>query len=465
MKISSNYLFYMFRLVLIVADFILINLVFGFVFMYLTSSYDFTGTMFKHYLLLINVLWLLSANFFEMYKEKNITRSGLIYKTTIKSFLLHISLVLSYMEFTTDTNLSYYFLGMFYSALGMAFIASRLVGTLLEVGLKRKFNSKKQVAVLGNNHTAGHLAEFFKSNKNNFNFEGFLNEEIDSYVDKNGKLLPEVIGALEIAFKKGIKEIYVPLTMGLVEAGKLLNEAEKQCIRLKFVPICSEKSIYSHLKVDDMGEFQVISLRKEPLEDMDNRFKKRFFDILFSSLVIIFLLSWLYPLIAVIIKMQSKGPVLFKQLRSGRDNKTFTCLKFRTMCVNTDSDSVQATKDDKRVTAFGAFMRKTSIDELPQFFNVLMGNMSVVGPRPHMLVHTEKYSAIIAEFMVRHFTKPGITGWAQVNGFRGETKKPMQMKKRVEHDIWYLGNWSAILDVKIVFLTVFNVIKGESNAY
>ncbi len=135
------------------------------------------------------------------------------------------------------------------------------------------------------------------------------------------------------------------------------------------------------------------------------------------------------------------------------------------MCVNSESDSAQATKDDKRVTPFGAFMRKTSIDELPQFFNVLMGDMSVVGPRPHMLTHTEKYSAIITEFMVRHFTKPGITGWAQVNGLRGETKKPVQMKKRVEHDIWYLGNWSPILDIKIVFMTVFNVFKGESNAY
>lgn len=465
MKISNNYMLYTFRLVLMAADFILINLVFGFVFMHVTSSNDFSGSLFKHYLLLVNMLWLLSANFFGMYKEKNITRSGLIYKTTIKSFLLHILLVVSYVEFTTDTNLSYHFLGMLYSALGMALIASRFVGTLFEVVIKRKLNSRKLVAVLGNTRTAGHLAKFFENNKNSFAFEGFLNDEIEAYVDNKGKLLPEVTSALEQAVKRGIKEIYVPLTMGLVEAGKLLNEVEKQCIRLKFVPVCSEKSVYSHLKVDDMGEFQVISLRKEPLEDMDNRFKKRFFDILFSSLVIIFLLSWLYPIIAILIKLQSKGPVLFKQLRSGRDNKTFTCLKFRTMCVNADSDSVQATKDDKRVTALGAFMRKTSIDELPQFFNVLMGNMSVVGPRPHMLTHTEKYSAIITEFMVRHFTKPGITGWAQVNGHRGETKVPVQMKRRVEHDIWYLGNWSAILDVKIVFLTVFNVFKGESNAY
>jgi putative colanic acid biosysnthesis UDP-glucose lipid carrier transferase len=176
-------------------------------------------------------------------------------------------------------------------------------------------------------------------------------------------------------------------------------------------------------------------------------------------------LSWFTPLMALIIKLDSKGPVFFKQLRSGKDNRSFHCLKFRSMAVNQDADHKQASRGDTRITRVGAFIRKTSIDELPQFFNVLMGDMSVVGPRPHMLKHTSDYSELIEKFMVRHFLTPGITGWAQVKGLRGETKDPEYMEKRVEADIWYLENWSFLLDMKIIVLTVWQAITGNKNAF
>jgi len=170
-------------------------------------------------------------------------------------------------------------------------------------------------------------------------------------------------------------------------------------------------------------------------------------------------------LLAFLIKLSSNGPVLFTQLRSGRDNKPFTCYKFRSMFVNGEQNSLQATKDDPRVTKIGAFLRKTSLDEFPQFFNVLLGHMSIVGPRPHMLSHTEQYSNLIDQFMVRHFIKPGITGWAQINGLRGETKTVNDMHERVKADVWYMENWSFPLDLKIIFMTAFNVLHGEKNAY
>ena len=198
---------------------------------------------------------------------------------------------------------------------------------------------------------------------------------------------------------------------------------------------------------------------------MSNRFKKRVFDLIFSSLVIIFVLSWLYPILAVLIKIQSKGPVLFKQQRSGINDQPFWCYKFRSMRMNDDSHKKQATKGDPRITSIGNFLRKTSLDEMPQFFNVFLGSMSVVGPRPHMLRHTEEYSAVISQYMVRQFVKPGITGWAQVNGYRGETKDDSAMESRVEHDIWYLEHWSSLLDIQIIFMTVINVFHGEENAY
>ena len=233
---------------------------------------------------------------------------------------------------------------------------------------------------------------------------------------------------------------------------------------LKFVPDF-RMFVNRNIHVDIVESIPILSFRSEPLEDIVASSKKRLFDVLFSLFIIIFLLSWLLPILAILIKLNSRGPVFFVQLRSGKDNKEFRCFKFRTLTVNADSDSKQVTRDDTRFTKFGKFLRKTSLDELPQFFNVFLGDMSVVGPRPHMLKHTEDYSRLLDEYMIRHFVKPGVTGWAQVNGFRGEIKEEEQLRKRIEHDIWYLENWSLWLDVRIIFLTFYVTFKGDKNAF
>ena len=202
-----------------------------------------------------------------------------------------------------------------------------------------------------------------------------------------------------------------------------------------------------------------------PLDESRNQFIKRIFDIIFSSAFLILIMSWLLPIITIIIKLDSKGPVFFRQLRSGESNKPFWCFKFRTMIVNLESDSKQATKDDPRITKLGHFLRMTSIDELPQFINVFIGNMSVVGPRPHMLRHTEEYSRLIEKFLGRHYVKPGITGLAQCMGYRGETKDLTDMENRVRLDRYYIENWTFWLDIKIIFLTVVSLIRGSDKAF
>lgn len=202
-----------------------------------------------------------------------------------------------------------------------------------------------------------------------------------------------------------------------------------------------------------------------PLDHLQNQRIKRIFDVLFSTAFLILIMSWLLPIIAVIIKMDSPGPVFFGQQRSGHENKPFKCLKFRSMRVNHDSDQKQATKNDPRITKLGAFLRKSSIDELPQFFNVFWGDMSVIGPRPHMLKHTEEYSKLIEKFMGRHYVKPGITGLAQCMGYRGETQTVQDMENRVRLDRYYIENWSFWLDIKIIFLTVVSLIRGSDKAY
>ncbi|MBQ3190955.1 MAG: undecaprenyl-phosphate glucose phosphotransferase [Bacteroides sp] len=216
---------------------------------------------------------------------------------------------------------------------------------------------------------------------------------------------------------------------------------------------------------DTVGDVPVLSLHREPLNEFDNRIIKRAFDFLASGIFLCTVFPFIYLIVGAIIKITSPGPIFFKQKRNGINGKEFWCYKFRSMKVNKDADKIQATKNDPRKTKFGDFMRKTNIDELPQLINVFLGDMSLVGPRPHMLKHTEEYSKLIDNYMVRHFVKPGITGWAQVTGYRGETKELHQMEGRVKADIWYMEHWSFLLDLHIIYKTFANVIIGEKNAY
>lgn len=246
---------------------------------------------------------------------------------------------------------------------------------------------------------------------------------------------------------------------------KLLSQCNETGIRIRFVMMKGfwNNTSYSGRKTHSVGFFEMFNPQEIPLDNLTLRIEKRIFDILFSLGVILFIFSWLYPIIFLLIKLNSKGPVFFKQKRTGINNKTFTCLKFRTMTINREADTQQAQVNDARVTSIGRFLRRTNIDELPQFFNVFLGNMSVVGPRPHMLKHTEQYSELISHYKVRHFVKPGITGWAQVNGYRGLTDELWKMEKRVEYDMEYLEKWDLLSDVRIILMTLFGR-KAYNNA-
>ncbi len=247
------------------------------------------------------------------------------------------------------------------------------------------------------------------------------------------------------------------------EIVKLMKFCDKNIVHFFYVPRMSGNFLLN-LQPEQLGETMVFTNHHEPLSQPFNQFVKRTFDIVVSLVVCIILLPFI-PIIAWCIKRQSPGPIFFKQDRTGHNGKTFTCLKFRSMHVNSEADSLQATKDDPRKFPFGNFIRKTNIDEFPQFFNVLIGDMSIVGPRPHMLAHTEQYGSIIDKYMVRHFSRPGITGYAQVNGCRGETKELWQMEERIQKDVWYIENWTFWLDIKIIFKTALTLFIPDKQAY
>ena len=316
----------------------------------------------------------------------------------------------------------------------------------------------RKTIIIGNNDSVNELKKFFIAqkelgyeNRKTFNFKS--PEELD---------LDECFNFIK---SRNIDEVYCSANELSENQIKLLIQfCENNFKILKFI---SERGglLSKKLKTDTYGLSTVQSLREMPLSNDYNTFLKRLFDIIFSFLVITLLLSWLTPLIALLIKLESSGPVFFKQTRNGIKYKEFTCFKFRSMIENSDADIQQATKNDLRVTRLGKILRKTSLDELPQFFNVLIGDMSVVGPRPHMTRENERYSKTVNKFMVRHFVKPGITGLAQVKGYRGEIETEEDIVNRVKYDIYYLENWSLLLDLNIVFLTSINFITGQKKAY
>ena len=345
------------------------------------------------------------------------------------------------------------------------FSAALLVNRVLFLSIRKKYKHafvrKNRIALVGEN-------QYFNIFENYIQEGSFDYTVIAKYEKKDLNLYSDAPEQSTIynMWLKGVNEIYCNLAdYTKTDLQQLLNEADKYMIRVKFIPA------FLHLfdrrvRFNQLGEIPVISVRTEPLSADRNKIVKRAFDIAFSLMVIVLILSWLLPIIWLVIKIESKGPLLFKQKRSGMDNRPFSCFKFRSMEANNQgADNVQATKNDKRITKAGAFLRKTSMDELPQFFNVLRGTMSVVGPRPHMLAHTDQYRKVVDEYMIRHYVKPGITGLAQVSGCRGETKDLSAMQKRVEYDIEYIENWNFFSDLKIIFLTVWNVVKGEENAF
>lgn len=226
-----------------------------------------------------------------------------------------------------------------------------------------------------------------------------------------------------------------------------------------------DEILNSQIFLDSTITGQKYNVRRNPQNQIFNRMLKRGFDITFSLLAIILVGSWLFPILAVFVMFDSKGSAFYLQRRSGKNNTVFNCIKFRTMKFEKQARFKAATKNDNRVTRLGSFLRKTSLDELPQLFNVLSGEMSIVGPRPHAIETDIEYKKMVAKYDYRLAVKPGITGLAQSKGYRGETLRPIDMSNRIRIDIFYIENWSFSLDIKIIFLTILNIFKGDKNAY
>ena len=452
------------NLFVLLGDLIHINLCF-FIANYLSFSTFYLEDKFIILIFLYNLCWL-SFSKTHIYNLSRIVRLEQVFKALYVSVFLHM-LVISFLSYafreTMDIRWGYWFFIYCYLFNVVFLSAWRLFASYLIKNYRRMGYSYRNVVIIGEGFSVGKLSDIFITEKHyGYKLLKVFNSESSL---RKGDLFDNISNSLSFIKNNDIHEVY--FAMSLVDSD-IFADVSKYCnnnlIRLKILPDFGNYLPFKFY-VNFFGSIPVLSLIKEPLQKVFLRFLKRIFDVVFSFFIIIFSLFFLFPWIVLMIKLTSKGPVLFRQKRSGLDNNIFVCYKFRTLFVSENNNINQIKKNDSRVTKFGSFLRRTSLDEIPQFFNVLKGEMSVVGPRPHMLIHTKEYSSIVRNYMLRHLVKPGITGQAQVNGYRGEIKHVEDIKKRVQLDIWYINNWSFFLDLKLIFKTFFMIFLGDEKAY
>ncbi len=414
-----------------------------------------------YYLLYQCITWIIIAFFVKFYDVYRFTTPVEIITKLIKQAAIFLLVIIAFFPFAKTSIFSGKAIAIFIT---ISFLVIILFKYLLFYNLKKyrlvTGSNFRNAVIIGYTPESIRLKEVFDTRQDyGYRFQGYFSDK---------KQNPEIKGKIddlkEFVILNKIDEIYCSLNEISNDRLKDLVEfADDNKKAIKFIP--DSKEIFSkNLKVDYYELFPVLSLQKTQLHNPTIKGIKRAFDIFFSLFVIIFILSWLIPLIAILILIESKGPIFFKQGRPGLDENEFFCYKFRSMQVNETTEK-EASKNDPRVTKMGKFMRKSSIDELPQFFNVLMGDMSVVGPRPHLWSQNKSYASKVKKYMVRHYVKPGITGLAQVKGYRGEIETDEDMINRIKFDVFYIENWSIVMDIKIIIQTVINIFKGEDKAY
>lgn len=426
---------------------------------------------FTTYFITANVAYVIALQAITISLHHRQAQPAKVLSNTSRTSLIFTILYTSFLGMFTQTNIPDFWESLFLGT--MIFITTSVERLFLRTYIIHLRNSGRDTVkdiILGSGEMAQKAAYIMGDNWNGYHLMGYFarpdsqqlnirpdGTKLERLGDKN-----DIMSYIE---KNHIDEIYISeVPSGTTGFKSLMQLCDKEMIRMYYMP-STFYGEFRKAKVKEFGDIYVLSQYNEPLLDLRNRMQKRIFDLIVSLLFLCTLFPFILAIVYIVSKITMPGPLFFKQKRTGYDGRDFYCYKFRSMKVNKDSDTVQAVKNDPRVTKWGAFMRHTNIDELPQFINVLKGDMSIVGPRPHMLAHTDYYSELISDYMIRHYVKPGITGWAQTHGERGETKTVDDMRRRVEKDIWYIEHWSFWLDIQIIIKTVSDAIHGDDKAY
>ena len=441
------------RPLIIFIDLIIINSV-----IFVISDYEYLNFVFLSY---ITVSWLFIGyytKFYNVYRYTHITKLG----TLIMSQFFVFSLgYLSYFTIFKEGIVVNNQLIIFLSIISLITFFKFCIFLLLKK-YRLKGKNYRNIILFGDVSSAKILENLFHNrNDLGYRFYGFFSDK----TFKSKKYLGLLKNGFNYVLENKIDEIYFDSSQ-ISESFliKIRQFTENHKLELRLIP--KNKAIYSKDYIlEYFGIIPILKPKSLPFERIETHILKRIFDLFFASIVCLLVLSWLFPILWIIIKTDSKGPLFFKQKRDGIKGKQFYCYKLRSMKVNDESDIISASINDKRITKVGAFLRKTSLDELPQFYNVILGDMSVVGPRPHINIQTKKYVNEVKNYLVRNSVKPGITGLAQISGYRGEVVRKSDIENRVRLDIFYIENWSFFLDIKIIIKTIFNVFKDEEKAY
>jgi putative colanic acid biosynthesis UDP-glucose lipid carrier transferase len=423
-----------------------------------------TGPFHMQSIIFNNLAWLFAYHISTYYARNKQTWTARLIKTTSSAFSLLLLFNWAFYS-TVQPYQNINFIIAWLLGFGIYLLFFRTIAVNARRILLGNNNLSRKIAIIGNNATTDQLLHQFDRKASLYTLAGIFDDDNDHTDPQGRQVTGRISDCINFCIENQVREIYTTISP---EKDKRINEiaevAERNFIQFNLVP---DISYYLHMKtqIDQDAELPVLCLTPHPEANIAGLIQKRLFDVLFSAFVIVFILSWLAPILALLIKLESPGPVFFKQMRTGKNGRPFLCFKFRSLKMNSEADSRQVTVNDERYTRIGKFMRKTNLDELPQFFNVLLGDMSVVGSRPHMLKHTEDFSRLHRHYMLRHYIKPGLTGWAQINGYRGEIKAKEQLIKRVDCDIWYMENWDFWLDMRIVLQTLSSTFKGDKNAY
>lgn len=437
------------RPIIIFIDLLVINLL---VLVCLRSAMSNIG-----YHLILSTFWLVVAYYIGFYEVYRTTKETTIFTKLLKQFLFISLITFAYVgfkyKFVTTKEIFTYILVSFVLVGFFKF----LVFFLLKKYRIHYRGNIRSVIIIGSKQNTLELVNYFTQNP-------YLGYVIVKHFDVKKDKTLSIQDIFEFISDNKIEEVYASLDdLSKSETENLIEFTDNNFLTLRLIPD-NKSTLYRNLAVQYYGIIPIIVLRKIPLEIEVNSRLKRSFDIVFSLFVIVFVLSWLTIILGLLIKLESRGPIFFKQNRPGLKEKDFLCYKFRSMMINKTTEQ-EATRNDPRVTKIGKFIRKTSIDELPQFFNVLLGDMSVVGPRPHLWTQNKVYGTKVKKYMIRHHVKPGVTGLAQVRGYRGEIETDDDMVNRIKYDVFYIENWSLFMDIKIIALTIINIFKGEEKAY
>lgn len=389
--------------------------------------------------------WLLATNW---------TKFRRIYLGHFKRLFACLKTVLLFGLFLTllafafkEAKYSRLIVGYFVSLFALFVTGLHFAGDLYVYALHRNRKLLRNVLALGRPESLAPLCESFRNHPENGYAEPLIHplEVLENSVKLAGLVRQHAVNELII---------FAPFGQ-TINFQKIFDEVENLGVRVSIIPDMS-LSVPMPLQAGQISGYPVFLLRQFPLDLAINKLWKRLFDTVFSAAVLL-VCSPVFLITAALVKITSPGPALFKQKRTGYNQKDFYLYKFRSMRFDRQkADTLQATESDPRITPIGRFMRRTNMDELPQFWNVLRGDMAVVGPRPHMLSHTEEFSGRVAGYLRRHYVRPGITGWAQVNGWRGPTETDEALAARVKFDLWYVENWTLWLDIKIILMTVFS---------